>query len=218
MYVTLLQGALLLVLFNVSHAVEHLLTDRAQGNLASLLEKAPQTATLLQATADGQPDFARKQSVRAEDVSVGSLMLVRPGEQVMPSPCPEPPHLLLSSLCCAYEIASFGCRHADVLLRPHCHQRSWCRGGGLTRAGHAGGSGWANCVRRGQREHGAHHRRGCARQEGSRGRAALWSQGGGWGPGRPGQPPGFRVHHRPHRPAEPAGQGPQHLSMQSCGA
>lgn len=125
MYVTLLQGALLLVLFNVSHAVEHLLTDRAQGNLASLLEKAPQTATVLQATADGQPDFARKQSVRAEDVSVGSLMLVRPGEQVMPSPCPKPPPLLLSSsLCCAYKIASFGCRRADVLLRPRCHQRS----------------------------------------------------------------------------------------------
>lgn len=76
------QGALLLVLFNVSHAVEHLLTDKAQGNLASLLQKAPQTATILQATADGQPDFGRKKDVRAEDVHVGSLMLVRPGEQV----------------------------------------------------------------------------------------------------------------------------------------
>ena len=105
MQLTLLQGALLLVLFNVSHAVEHLLTDRAQGNLASLLEKAPQTATVLQATADGQPDFARKQSVRAEDVSVGSLMLVRPGEQVRPSSCqnctfrnPRNAPLTLSSL------------------------------------------------------------------------------------------------------------------------
>ena len=77
------------MLFNVSHAVEHLLTDRAQGNLASLLEKAPQTAIVLQATSDGQPDFARKQSVRAEDVSVGSLMLVRPGEQVRPSSCQD---------------------------------------------------------------------------------------------------------------------------------
>lgn len=47
-YMHALQGALLLVLFNVSHAVEHLLTDKAQGSLASLLEKAPQTATLLQ--------------------------------------------------------------------------------------------------------------------------------------------------------------------------
>ena len=76
------QGALLLVLFNVSHAVEHLLTDKAQGNLASLLEKAPQTATLVQATAEGQPDLGRTDTVRAEDVHIGSLMLVRPGEQV----------------------------------------------------------------------------------------------------------------------------------------
>ena len=72
----------MLVLFNVSHAVEHLLTDKAQGNLASLLEKAPQTATILQATAEGQPDFSRTESVRAVDVRVDSLMLVRPGEQV----------------------------------------------------------------------------------------------------------------------------------------
>ncbi len=75
------QGALLLVLFNVSHAVEHLLTDKAQGNLASLLQKAPQTATILQTAADGLPDFARKETVRASDVHIGSLMLVRPGEQ-----------------------------------------------------------------------------------------------------------------------------------------
>lgn len=80
--VTAPQGALLLVLFNVSHAVEHLLTDKAQGNLASLLEKAPQTATIVQATAEGQPDLGRTDTVRAENVRVGSLMLVRPGEQV----------------------------------------------------------------------------------------------------------------------------------------
>ena len=60
----------------------HLLTDKAQGNLASLLEKAPQTATILQATAEGQPDFSQTDTVRAVDVHVGSLMLVRPGEQV----------------------------------------------------------------------------------------------------------------------------------------
>ena len=118
----MLQGALLLVLFNVSHAVEHLLTDRAQGNLASLLEKAPQTATVLQATSDGQPDFARKQSVRAEDVSVGSLMLVRPGEQVMLSPCQSSLFRkhhnalsTLSSLCCSHKITSCGSRPADEL-------------------------------------------------------------------------------------------------------
>lgn len=83
MQVYALQGALLLVLFNVSHAVEHLLIDKAQGNLASLLEKAPQTATILQATAEGQPDFSQTDTVRAEDVHIGSLMLVRPGEQVV---------------------------------------------------------------------------------------------------------------------------------------
>lgn len=35
------QGALLLVLFQVSHTVEHMLTDRAQGDLTSLFDKCP---------------------------------------------------------------------------------------------------------------------------------------------------------------------------------
>ena len=91
------------MLFNVSHAVEHLLTDRAQGNLASLLEKAPQTATVLETTADGQPDFARKQSVRASDVRVGSLMLIRPGEQVLLSSC-QTPRLRQTAGCSAAEL------------------------------------------------------------------------------------------------------------------
>lgn len=42
---------------------------------------------LPQAGPDGQPDFARKETVRASEVPVGSLMLVRPGEQVSSNLC-----------------------------------------------------------------------------------------------------------------------------------
>jgi cation transport ATPase len=76
------QGALLLVLFNVSHALEHALTERAQGDLAGLLERAPQTAALVTLRADGAPDLAALTHARAADVPVGACMLVRPGEQV----------------------------------------------------------------------------------------------------------------------------------------
>lgn len=76
------QGALLLVLFNASHALEHALTERAQGSLTSLLESAPQTAALVPLRPDGSPDLAAVSQARAADVPPGACMLVRPGEQV----------------------------------------------------------------------------------------------------------------------------------------
>lgn len=76
------QGALLLVLFQTSHVVEHRLTERAQGNLAALYDTMPKAAVLVQLAPGGGPDLATAQRVRAADVPVGACMLVKPGEQV----------------------------------------------------------------------------------------------------------------------------------------
>jgi hypothetical protein len=77
-----LQGALLLVLFQSSHALEHLLTERAQGNLAALYDAIPKEAVLVTVDGDGSPDLASAHSVLAADVEVGAHLLVKPGEQV----------------------------------------------------------------------------------------------------------------------------------------
>ena len=96
----MIQGALLLVLFQVSHVLEHKLTEQAQGNLQALFDAAPEHATLVQLRADGSPDMAQLQKATAKGVAVGSNMLVRPGEQVTttallaplpPYPCCPPP-------------------------------------------------------------------------------------------------------------------------------
>lgn len=79
-----MQGALLLVLFQVSHFLEHKLTDQAQGNLQALFDAAPEHATLVQLHADGSPDMSQLQKATAKGVATGSHMLVRPGEQVKP--------------------------------------------------------------------------------------------------------------------------------------
>lgn len=92
----MLQGALLLVLFQTSHALEHLLTAKAQGNLAALYDAMPKEATLVATAGDGSPDLTTARRVRAADVDAGDCMLVKPGEQVrrrvarparVPPPC-----------------------------------------------------------------------------------------------------------------------------------
>lgn len=76
------QGALLLVLFQVSHTVEHQLTDRAQGSLETLFDSIPESATLVELDKAGEPDMDRQRQVKAADVRIGQTMLVKPGEQV----------------------------------------------------------------------------------------------------------------------------------------
>jgi cation-transporting P-type ATPase J len=76
------QGALLLVLFQVSHTVEHRLTHRAQGSLQTLFDSIPESATLVELGADSEPDMDRQRQVKAADVRLGQTMLVKPGEQV----------------------------------------------------------------------------------------------------------------------------------------
>ncbi len=77
------QGALLLVLFRVAHAVEHALTRQARGNLAALMAGIPDTAVLVDTCPDtGRPLMERTQEVVVGTVEVGSRVLVRPGMQV----------------------------------------------------------------------------------------------------------------------------------------
>ena len=77
-----IQGALLMVLFESSHVLEHKLTDQAQGNLQALFDATPEHATLVQLKPDKSPDMAKLQNAKARDVAVGSNMLIRPGQQV----------------------------------------------------------------------------------------------------------------------------------------
>ncbi len=85
------QGALLMVLFQVSHMVEHRLTERASGGLVSLLDSMPQGAHKLEVNDDGRPDMSSLHMVPASDMQPGQFLLVRPGEQVWSSAPPPPP-------------------------------------------------------------------------------------------------------------------------------
>ncbi|WP_435828021.1 heavy metal translocating P-type ATPase [Nocardia asteroides] len=67
-------GALLIVIFATSGALEALATARTEDSVRGLLTLAPDTATLL--TADGE------QTVAAADLAVGDVILVRPGDRI----------------------------------------------------------------------------------------------------------------------------------------
>lgn len=77
-----LEGALLLVLFQTSHAVEHLLTEKAQGNLQALYDAVPDHADVVQLDAEGAPLIETAQRVLAKQVALEDIMLVKPGTQV----------------------------------------------------------------------------------------------------------------------------------------
>ncbi|MBT2468832.1 heavy metal translocating P-type ATPase [Streptomyces sp. ISL-66] len=68
-------GALLIVIFATSGALEALATARTQDAVRGLLDAAPPAATRL--TAGG-----REEAVAAEDLKVGDIILIRPGERV----------------------------------------------------------------------------------------------------------------------------------------
>ncbi|MEU1548662.1 heavy metal translocating P-type ATPase [Nocardia sp. NPDC005745] len=68
-------GALLIVIFATSGALEALATARTEDSVRGLLDLTPQTATRL---ADG----GEEQTVHAADLRVGDLLVVRPGERI----------------------------------------------------------------------------------------------------------------------------------------
>lgn len=70
-----LDGGLLIVIFATSGALEALATARTEDSVRGLLDLAPDTATRL--TADGA-----EQPVRAIDLAVGEVILIRPGDRI----------------------------------------------------------------------------------------------------------------------------------------
>ncbi|MFH8897712.1 heavy metal translocating P-type ATPase [Streptomyces coeruleorubidus] len=70
-----MDGALLIVIFATSGALEALATARTADSVRGLLDLAPATATRL--TPDGG-----EQTVPVEELAVGDIVLVRPGERV----------------------------------------------------------------------------------------------------------------------------------------
>ncbi|TKV57330.1 cadmium-translocating P-type ATPase [Nakamurella flava] len=68
-------GALLVVVFATSGALEAVVTQRTATAVSSLLDLAPEQATRL--GPDGEPD-----TITAADLQVGDIVLVRPGERI----------------------------------------------------------------------------------------------------------------------------------------
>nr|WP_227999432.1 heavy metal translocating P-type ATPase [Nocardia australiensis] len=68
-------GALLIVIFAASGALEALATARTEDSIRGLLDIAPETATVLAA----DDDF---RTIRARDLEIGDTILIRPGERV----------------------------------------------------------------------------------------------------------------------------------------
>ncbi|WP_227984767.1 heavy metal translocating P-type ATPase [Nocardia spumae] len=71
----ILDGALLIVIFATSGALEALATARTEDSVRGLLDLAPETAALIGPDGD-------ERSVRAADLTVGDLILVRPGDRI----------------------------------------------------------------------------------------------------------------------------------------
>ncbi len=68
------EGAFLLVLFALAHALEHYAMDRARGAIRALTELAPARARVRRDGADVE--------VPVEAVTVGEIVLVRPGDRI----------------------------------------------------------------------------------------------------------------------------------------
>ncbi|GAB2518774.1 heavy metal translocating P-type ATPase [Nocardiopsis aegyptia] len=71
-------GALLIVIFATSGALEAVVTQRTADSVSALLTLAPERAVRLRATADG----GREETVDTSELQVGDTVLVRPGERV----------------------------------------------------------------------------------------------------------------------------------------
>ena len=67
-------GALLIVIFTTSGALEAFVTRRTADSVRALLDLAPERATRLTAPAEEEVD--------SESLVVGDIVLVRPGERV----------------------------------------------------------------------------------------------------------------------------------------
>ncbi|MDL2320777.1 heavy metal translocating P-type ATPase [Desulfosarcina sp. OttesenSCG-928-B08] len=73
------EAAMVMVLFNLSEAIEAKALDRARNAIKDLLALAPEKATVLRPTASGQDAWVE---MDIRQVAVGSRVRVRPGEKV----------------------------------------------------------------------------------------------------------------------------------------
>lgn len=76
-----------MLLFQLSHLLEGMATDRAAVNLTNLFDDLPATALRLPADVVnngiyGEADISKAVEVVAEEVQVGDILLVKPGNQV----------------------------------------------------------------------------------------------------------------------------------------
>ena len=69
------EGAILAVLFSVAELLERFSMDRARSSIRELMELSPETATILD-------DDGSERTVPADEVRVGEVVAVRPGEKV----------------------------------------------------------------------------------------------------------------------------------------
>ncbi len=74
------EAATLAVLFSTAELLERFSVDRARNSIEELMELSPDTATVLRD--DDDTGTQRERAVPAESVTVGELVVVRPGEKV----------------------------------------------------------------------------------------------------------------------------------------
>ncbi len=75
-----LDGALLIVIFATSGALEALATARTADSVRGLLDLAPATATRVSSKDDGTEET--EETVATDQLAVGDVLLVRPGERI----------------------------------------------------------------------------------------------------------------------------------------
>ncbi|ELY59951.1 heavy metal translocating P-type ATPase, partial [Natronolimnohabitans innermongolicus] len=69
------EGAILAVLFSVAELLERFSMDRARDSLRELMDLSPETATIRQ-------EDGTEETVPADDLEVGDVVIVRPGEKI----------------------------------------------------------------------------------------------------------------------------------------
>lgn len=73
------EGAILMFLFSLSNTLETYAMGRTHASIRALMDMTPQTARLLRRDNDGNVEHT---TVPVEQVEIGAMVLVRPGEQI----------------------------------------------------------------------------------------------------------------------------------------
>jgi Cd2+/Zn2+-exporting ATPase len=81
------EAATLAVLFSISELLERYSMDRARTSMSELMDLSPDTATVVRGVSetprsDGDAAGGEEETVAVEDVAVGEIVVVRPGERV----------------------------------------------------------------------------------------------------------------------------------------